>query len=239
MNWKTSLHEIYMLSFGQALTMDEAFRSLLEMKEDRMFSIASAHAESKRAQAKVIGAKQSLATDGTPKALRRRSEAFLLETNARFMIAQPCLDMARVELGFINRLLAYIEANDLLIWPNYLEGFQLVQEVESAYELVWSLLLEPNAAVVRNYLCHPLKNTIKAARDCVTQETMHDARTLIAESFSRELRLDPTKLTISVNSPSMFIDAELKATLPAYSASFKLGTEKLRVALDEYQNADS
>lgn len=236
MNWKSSLHEIFSMSFGQAFTIDEAYRVLMEQREDRMFSILSAHAESKRAQSKVISSKALL--DGTvtspSKSMRRRAESFLLETDARFLIARPCLEMAHVELSFIERCLNYIDERQLRIHDDFTVGAQLVQPYETAYELAWGMLLDPNPNTVRNYLCHQHSTAIRDAFSSVKQENLHDARKLLQESLASSFNLDKRHLTLTVNDAETLIAQEIKATLPNYASAFKDGFLGLENKIDEY-----
>lgn len=162
MNWKHSCYELYALSIGQAFTMDEAHRILSELKEDRQIAIASALAENKRAQAKVIDSRvvlEDYKSGAESKSNLRRSEAFLLENMARHQIAQPCFDMAHVELAFINKMLTLIEPH--CIYEDHAVGYQMVQATEMAFEYV--LMAAFNAMSVdswRNLNANPHKETI-------------------------------------------------------------------------------
>ncbi len=147
MNWKDSLYGIYMKSYRQAFTKSEVSRLLCEMKEDRLFSIESALAESKRAQAKVAGAKQQLEQKKSAHEFTLRAESYIMETRSRTIIAQTCLDMARIELAFIDHLLV-----DL---PVSVVQWQAVQEYETAYELVWAIVTGGGTPdVMRTAACH-------------------------------------------------------------------------------------
>ena len=153
MNWKESIHSIYMKSVAQPLTVVEACRLLFEMKEDRKFSIISAMAESKRAQAKVVGAKRSIDNPEDLQEFHLRAQSYLIETSARSMLAQTCLDMARIELAYIEYLLDTLTAQSE--FDVGVTAWQLVQEVESAYELVWAALTTPlQGDAMRSFASH-------------------------------------------------------------------------------------
>lgn len=153
MNWKESIHSIYMKSVAQPLTIVEACRLLFEMKEDRKFSIISAMAESKRAQAKVVGAKRSIDNPEDLQEFHLRAQSYLIETSARSMLAQTCLDMARIELAYIEYLLDTLTAQSE--FDVGVTAWQLVQEIESAYELVWAALTTPlQGDAMRSFASH-------------------------------------------------------------------------------------
>lgn len=201
MNWKNSFHDILMLSFGQSFLIDEAYRILHEMAEDRMFSIASAYAESKRAQAKIISAKHSIAQGPnlTPKSMRRRSEAFILETKARTLIAQPCLDMAKAELTFIQRMIQYVDDNKLRLHDNLVVANQVIQPMESAFELVWSLAVDPSGSAFRNATVHPYSKAIFSVADGLNNDDRSTLAHQIARRLAQEFDIDAKHLSITVN----------------------------------------
>lgn len=152
MNWKEPLHSIYMKTVLQPLTVVESSRILNEMKEDRKFSIVSSYAESKRAQAKVVGAVRSLDDPQDLQEFHLRSESYLIETRARSMLAQSCLDMARIELAFIEYLLDRLTN---LRYDLSANAWQQVQVIESAYELVWAALTTPlQGDAMRTFASH-------------------------------------------------------------------------------------
>jgi hypothetical protein len=160
MNWKHSFYEIYALSIGQAFTIDEAHRTLSEFKEDRLFSIASALSENKRAQAKTIDSLRSVEDykkGNESKSNLRRAEAYLGENKARIIIAQPCFDMARAEVAFIDRCLGYIEPFRLYATPS---GYQHVQSLELAFEYVLTGALGLDYQTLRNIYVNPYSNAI-------------------------------------------------------------------------------
>ena len=202
MNWKHSLYQIYAITFGQSFTVDEAYRLLTELREDRDFAIASAFAETKRAQAKVIDAKTTelaFSKGNELKANSRRSEASLLETRARFIIAQPCLDMARVEREYIQALIDHIEQNNLLMFDNPVYGAQAVQPLEYAFEHVWALTFDGSSSdLMRNIYANPHAEAILKV-GIPSEPNVMPTRIGLATRLAEALNLDPRKLSVSVN----------------------------------------
>lgn len=239
MNWKHSFYELYAMTFGQAFTIDEAHRLLNEHREDRLFSIASAGAESKRAQAKVIDAKMSIADyNATPpresKSNFRRSEAFLLETEARFIIARPCLEMARAELNFLEMLIKYIDDNKLRIHPRVEVGYQYVQEMEIAFDLLWQLCYDgPHSALMRNIFAHPKGDQLIEIRQ-EWKEAL-PTRKAISESLAKVYNLHPDQLAITVNVFEKFQNAIQSEAL----ATYRVASEKSMITLEEKALAQS
>lgn len=239
MNWKHSFYELYAMTFGQAFTIDEAHRLLSEQREDRLFSIASAGAESKRAQAKVIDAKMSINDyNAIPpresKSNFRRSEAFLLETEARFIIARPCLDMARAELSFLESLLAYIEDNQLRIHPRPEVGYQYVQEMEIAFDLVWQLAYDGvNSALMRNVFAHPRGEALVE----IAQQWKEalPSRKAVSDSLAKLYDLHPQQLAITVN-----VFEKLKTAIQSDAlAAYQVSSQKSMIRLEETALAQS
>lgn len=225
MNWKHSYHEILILTLGQSFTIDEAYRLLNEQREDRLFSIASAKAESKRAQAKVIDAEVTVRDYNDRKESKsnlRRAEASILETSARFLIAQPCLDMARAELAFIEALIDYIDSNNLRIHQNFAVGCQLVQPMELAFEYIWSLLYDGSSSgLMRNIYAHPdHEKILRIASDEALLKHGGASRKAISERLAAEYQLPVHQLAVTVNTTQLLQEAN--ARLGTYAAS--LGT---------------
>lgn len=164
MNWKHSFIEIFSITVGQSFLVDEAYRLLLEAREDRLFSIASSEVEQTRAKANLVDNKHTIELfnkksplAGT-KADVRRSEANIKELHLRTALTRPCYSMARAELEFIERLLEYIKPNLKFPEENF---FQEVQVYEYAFEYALSLLTQHhNLELIRNVECHPLCNKI-------------------------------------------------------------------------------
>lgn len=239
MNWKHSFYELYAMTFGQAFTIDEAHRLLNEHREDRLFSIASAGAESKRAQAKVIDAKLSIADYNAPtpresKSNLRRSEAFLLETEARFIIARPCLEMARAELKFLETLIAYIDDNNLRIHPRVEVGYQYVQEMEIAFDLIWQLAYDgPHSALMRNIFAHPKGEQIAGMPN--QWKGGLPTRKAISDTLAKLYDVAPAQLAITVN-----VFEKLQSAIQSEAlATYRIASEKSMIRLEETALAQS
>lgn len=231
MNWKHSFYQLHAITFGQAFTVDEAYRLLCEQREDRQFSIASAFAETKRAKAKVIDAKRNVDENrNTPahKSHLRRSEAAILETEARFIIAQPCLDMARAELAFIESLIAYIDNKGLRLHEDPVFGAQAVQPLEYAYDLLWTLIHDGSSGdVMRNVWANPYAIELLDTYGELTQPPPNAfiQRAVIAEKLAKRLRIEYRHLAVSVK--HMQYDNPAILGLGAYAAAHIASVEKL------------
>ena len=240
MNWKHSLYQIYAITFGQSFTVDEAYRLLTELREDRDFAIASAFAETKRAQAKVIDAKTTeiaFSKGRELKANSRRAEASLLETKARFIIAQPCLDMARVEREYIQSLIDYIEHNNLLMFDNPVLGAQAVQPLEYAFEHVWALTFDGSSSdLMRNIYANPhAEAIIKVATQ--REDGVMPTRIGLGTALANALDLPVEKLSVSVN---VLQDVQYpQALLTGYGASHVKSISNLREVADARLSGDS
>lgn len=139
MHWKHSRFDVAYLILGNCHTYDEGYRVLCELEEDRQMAIDTSLAESFRAQAKVVGAKETLADEEEFKVNKLRAQSFIDETNARTKIAQPCLDEARREIDFLQRLKDILrplrQFND---YPDE-AAFQLCQPLEWKYDIFWKM----------------------------------------------------------------------------------------------------
>lgn len=247
MNWKHSLYEIYAVSFGQSFVVDEAYRILHELREDRQFAIASAFAEQKRAQAKVINAKATIRDFDQRKdsqANKLQAEAFVLETDARFLIAQPCLDMARVELSFINSLIDHIDQADIRMFKDRSQGDQLVQPLEYAFEYAWSLIYDgSNSALMRNIYAHPKADAILETVAEVThvepgQQPHAISRSRLSSVLASKLNVDSRHLAITVNAYEQIAAEITSPALVTFAASSAKSTQRLH-ALEHKHDPDS
>lgn len=209
MNWKHSFYGITAITLGQAFSIDEAYRLLKELQEDRLFSIASSFAESKRAQAKVIDAKVAIRDYDAKlesKSNLRRSEAFILETDARFIIAQPCLDMAYGELAFITHLIDHIDSNGLRIHSDFTVGSQLIQPMEIAYEYIWAVAYDGlHSQLARNVYAHPMAEIILdiARNPAISKDPRRASRVHLTGALAERLHIAPEQLAITVNATNM------------------------------------
>lgn len=236
MNWKHSFYQIYAITFGQSFTIDEAYRLLKEQHEDRLFSIASAFAETHRAKAKIIDAKASLRefkdTKGI-KAHERRSEAAILETEARFIIAQPCLDMARAELAFIENCILFIDAKSACrrVYDDFAIGSQLIQPLEYAYDYTWSLIYEgPHSELMKNIWINPYaQDIINTAKDFKREDC--PSREQVAINLAKRLNIEETCLAVSVKIDHGLMSA--RSALAHYQNAHQVSIAKLETKKNE------
>lgn len=195
MHWKHSRYQILYQILSNCHTVDEAYRILCELEEDRQFSIDSTLAESKRAQAKVISNKSILDTEKhsaingsllfETKGNKLQAEAFILEAEARRPVAQACLDECRRELSFIRAVKNAI--NPFRKYIDYVdyEAHQLCQAEEYYYDLLWRSY---------NHLCsmqglpsdhwmlikmHPMSDTLMDRIDHLLQFMNSDPREFV------------------------------------------------------------
>lgn len=226
MNWKHSFFEIYTMAFSGPFLLDESLRILLELREDRTFSITSALAESKRAEAKVVGAKQAIEAYKQNKEIKvnaLRSESFLLETEARTLLAQPCLDMARTELAFIEHLISLIPESRLMFKADAM-GQQQAQMYEYAYEYALSFAMgDRSAQLMRNILRHPLHKEILGCSELNTPQTWIDLPNHLATSLS----INHSHLANSVNKFSAALDF-IQPALKQYDESSVSSASRLK-----------
>lgn len=232
MNWKHSLYEICATTFGQAFTLDEAIRLLYEHREDRLFSIASAFAESKRAEAKSVNSKaviQDFHESRDTKGNFLQAEAFRLETRARFIIAQPCLDMARVELEFIDLLLSKF-THDRTPGESAL-AFQQVQPYEFAFDYLWSMLYDgANSDLMRNVYANPYHKEILTVYNGAqsSEKTADLSRSSVSQSLAELLNLSTGQLAVSVNIEEQLALAASLESLQKYADSSAVAFQKLQ-----------
>lgn len=238
MNWKHSFYQIYAITFGQSFTIDEAYRLLHELKEDRLFAIASAFAETSRAKAKVVDAKTVIedfaAIPKGLKAQKHRSDAALLETEARFIIAQPCLDMARAELAFIENCISQIDENQTIqrMFTDFATGSQMVQSLEYAYDYTWSLIYEgPHSELMKNIYINPYAQAIlSVAGECKREDL--PSRELVANKLAAPLKVPSECLAVSVKVQNDMLSTDTNIML-TYQASHVKSMIDLRKKADE------
>lgn len=242
MNWKHSLYQIYAITVGQSFTIDEAYRLLNEQREDRLFSISSAFAETYRAKAKVIDAKRSIKEYENTKgfaAQKRRSQAAILETEARFILAQPCLDMARVELAFIEQLIQYIDDNCVRLHSEFAYGSQAVQPFEYAFEYLWSLIYEgPHSELMKNIWVNPFaQQIIDTAGLFANSDLKAKSKDAVATALAQALSIPSESLSITVN-----IQLQLESAhklLLTYASAHDSSMLSLQEKADEQLSGDN
>lgn len=234
MNWKHSFYQIYAISFGSSFLKWEALRILMELKEDREFAIASAFAESQRAQAKVLNAKVVIADDRETQANRMVAEAAMLETRARFLIAQPCLEMARAELGFIKYLIDYIDYKPDTI--PLAVSVQDIQAMECAFDYAFSMALgETSADLLRNVYSNPYGGTVlTVVRDTQFKFMEENVKLKLSHAMASRLGLEEKHLSCTVNYHELNYLGE---KLPVEMNKYVSESQRAQLALEELVNA--
>lgn len=145
MHWKHSNYQILYQILGNCHTVDEGYRVLCELEEDRDFSIKMSFVESYRAQAKVVTNKSILnSNDKLTDSLLFETEgnhlqakAFIEEVKARTEMAQLCLDEARRELNFIRKCKELLDPYRTHKNLPLHEAHQKCQLREYYYDLLW------------------------------------------------------------------------------------------------------
>lgn len=234
MNWKHSFYQIYAISFGSSFLQGEALRILMELKEDREFAIMSAFAESQRAQAKTVNSKVVIADERETRANKLVSEAALLETRARFLIAQPCLEMARAELGFIKYLIRYIDhkPDDVPLAVSV----QNIQALEYAFDYAFSLALgDVSADLLRNVYSNPYCDVVLAVvRDTQFVPQRENVKLKLSHALANKLDIPHTFLSCTVNYHELNY---LDNTLPVEMKKYVTESQRAQLELEELVNA--
>lgn len=139
MHWKHSRFDIVYLVLGNCHTVDEAYRVLCELEEDRQMAINTSYAESKRAEGKVISAKVTIADPRSSHTELKRAESYIMETDARRVVTQLALDEAKRELSFIQSLKEKLRPHRMFgDYADY-DAFQLIQPIEWRYDIFWQM----------------------------------------------------------------------------------------------------
>lgn len=174
MNWKNSNFQIFYHVLGNCHTMVEGLRVMYELRQDRLFSIKSSLAESKRSEAKVLAAKKIIEDKAETPAQKLTSLCNIEEQDARSEIAQPCYDAARHELAFIEYLIGVLEKN--IPYHVGQTAFQQVQALENAYDICVrahtniSMMGSPSAELINEARNSPYRVQIMKAIDELMSE---------------------------------------------------------------------
>lgn len=196
MHWKYSNYQIFHSILANCHTYDEAYRVLRELEEDQDLAIKLALVESKRAQSKVLAAKEVINDTSETRFNKLRSEADVLETDARREVTQACLDEARRTLSFIRLLISKIEPLRLYKHLPDHEAHQAIQPLEWKLDLVWksySMLCSSRAFSYDHFInvkMHPdSAELIPVLNDLLLMAQAHDIMPLLrmtkAEVFSK------------------------------------------------------
>jgi hypothetical protein len=142
--------------------------------------------------------------------------------------------MARAELNFLELLIAYIDDNNLRIHPRVEVGYQYVQEMEIAFDLIWQLAYDgAHSALMRNIFAHPKGDLIVE----LTQDWkgVLPSRKAISESLAKIYNLAPAQLAITVN-----VFEKLQSAIQSEAlAAYRVASEKSMIRLEETALAQS
>jgi hypothetical protein len=142
MHWLHSADQLVNHIGATCHTLDEYYRVLCELLEDRQFAIASAFSEAKRSESATVLAKDTVADKKETKINVLRSEAVLLQNNSRAIIAQPALDAARLEIWIIKTLIEEIKPKRLFRDLPDPIAHQQIQFIENIIDIAWKGFIE-------------------------------------------------------------------------------------------------
>lgn len=149
MHWRNSNVQILYFIVGKTHTPDEAYRVLLELREERVTALNSARASSLRDEAKRImalrrikysgamGPRTGLFTDTDSHLQVLSAEADLAELDSFKVQGQACIDQAGREVEFISYLIARLEPHRVYSHLEVHAAHQACQLEEWRWELVW------------------------------------------------------------------------------------------------------
>jgi hypothetical protein len=187
MHWKHSRFDIAYLILGNCHTVDEGYRVLCELEEDRTMAIESSRAESLRARAKVVGAKQTLDDDRRTQVDSLRSESYIAETKARVRVTKAALREAKREVAFIQALKSKLQPYRLFQDMEDHIAFQLIQPIEWRFDLFWQMYTQMSTQ--SGHINNELFAMLKAHPDSpVLFEGLEYLRSLYSKEFAHFLR---------------------------------------------------
>lgn len=142
MHWLHSVDQLVSHVGSTSHTVDEYYRVLCELLEDRQFAVVSAFAEAKRCEGANI-LDEIIAKDKEEKPNHRlKAEANLLQNKSRSIIATPALDAARLEIWAIQTLLSEIESERAYKDLPAPLAHQKIQYYENILDLAWKAFVE-------------------------------------------------------------------------------------------------
>lgn len=109
MHWRNSNFQIAYFIAGRCHSADEAYRQLMQLREERDVALKTASASVKRAQARMLRAHATLTDPCTDEATRLEAEADLDDIEATRQQAQDCYDQAVRERDFIDTLIEKVK----------------------------------------------------------------------------------------------------------------------------------
>lgn len=133
MHWKNSDFQILYFIVGKCFTPDEAYRQLLQLKEDRLLAVTEYDAFKIETEAKLEHLKTSKVSDPYEEA---KVKAEIIRTTSALKHSENCYKAAIHEIEFIETLISKVNSvrkfKDL---PDE-EAFQLSQLEEWEYSLI-------------------------------------------------------------------------------------------------------
>lgn len=136
MHWRNSRFQVLHFIVGKTHTPDEAYRVLLELREERQLAVNNVKVSDLRTQAKIARAQEKVLSPGISTADRLEAEADLAEVEAFRENGQACIDEAYRELDFIDLLIAKIKPHRKYSDMPVHEANQFIQSEEWMFELI-------------------------------------------------------------------------------------------------------
>lgn len=137
MHWRNSNFQIAYFIAGKCHTADEAYRQLMQLREERDVAIKTAAASVKRAQAKQLRAQAILDDAHSDAAAQLEAAADLDEIEATRQQGQDCYDQALRERTFIDTLIERVKPlRQYASLPDH-EAHQAAQLEEWHHELLF------------------------------------------------------------------------------------------------------
>jgi hypothetical protein len=164
-------------------------------------AIESSRAESFRAQAKVVGAKQVLADDRHTQVDSLRSKSYLAETKARVGITRAALAEAKREVKFIQTLKEKLRPHRLFNEFDDHVAFQLIQPIEWRFDIFWQMYTQMSTQ--SGHINSELFAMVKAHPDSeILFEGLDYLRSFYAKGFAQFLKTPKTRILAVVSKDS-------------------------------------
>lgn len=139
MHWLHSADQMVYRLGAQCFTITEFARVLYELREDRKHALASAYAESKRSASRQELSRVVTEDPKETPSNKLRHLATVIEDGARYVIARPAFEAARIELLLIEHLIAEILPN---VSGSIPLAFHACQKTENILALQWRAYVE-------------------------------------------------------------------------------------------------
>lgn len=135
MYWRNSQFQVVAFILGKTHTPDEAYRVLLELREEREAAYSNVQVSDLRTRASIAKAKKVLEVI-KDESERLEAEATLLEIELNKKVNQACIDEAKRELEFIDMLIARVQPHRKYKHLPDHEAHQMTQAEEWKFELM-------------------------------------------------------------------------------------------------------